>query len=256
MNDQRNDDEAFFIGWADTPQADRRFFLRAGLGLMAGTAALGAGLAALQRRPGPGAWNPDDVREWRGQVSAAPYAMLRTHELGPGAPRTALLSCLGKCGVAAQIGALAGQPVVVTGSLIQRGRHSMIAVDEVGPWIRRDTAAISDPALAMPPLELLGEVDLVGEILDSKCWFGAMRPSQGKPHKACASLCIRGGIPPAFFARADGGRGALMVMRDGTSAYGPGLLALVADPVRLRGRVYRQGDLLVADAPLSGIRRI
>lgn len=256
MNDQRNDDEAFFIGWANTPQADRRFFLRAGLGLMAGTAALGAGLAALQRQPGPGAWNPDDVREWRGQVSAAPYAMLRTHELGPDAPRTALLSCLGKCGVAAQIGALAGQPVVVTGSLIQRGRHSMIAVDEVGPWIRRDTAAIPDPALAMPALELLGEVDLVGEILDSKCWFGAMRPSQGKPHKACASLCIRGGIPPAFFARADGGHGALMIMRDGQMAYGPRLLALVADPVRLRGRVYRQGDLLVVDAPLSSIRRL
>ena len=83
MNDQRNDDEAFFIGWADTPQADRRFFLRAGLGLMAGTAALGAGLAALQRPPGPGAWNPDDVREWRGHVSAAPYAMLRTPRARP-----------------------------------------------------------------------------------------------------------------------------------------------------------------------------
>jgi hypothetical protein len=251
----RNDDEGLFIGWADTPLADRRFFLRAGLGLMAGTAALGAGLAALQRPPGPGTWNPDDVREWRGQVSAAPYAMLRTHDLGPGAPRTALLSCLGKCGVAAHIGALAGQPVVVSGSLIQRGRHSMIAVDEAGPWIRRDSAATPDPALALPQLEPLGEVDLVGEILDSKCWFGAMRPAQGKPHKACASLCIRGGIPPAFFARADGGRGALMIMRDGQMAYGPGLLALVADPVRLRARVSRQGDLLVVDAPLSGIRR-
>jgi hypothetical protein len=256
VSDRRSEDEGFFIGWADTPEADRRFFLRAGLGLMAGTAAMGAGLAALQRPPGPGAWNPDDVREWRGSVSAAPYAMLRSHDLGPGAPRTALLSCLGKCGVAAQIGALAGQPVVVTGSLIQRGRHSMIAVDELGPWIRRDSGATPDPALALPPPVPLGGIELVGEILDSKCWFGAMRPSQGKPHKACASLCIRGGIPPAFFARADGGRGALMIMRDGETAYGPALLALVADPVRLRGRVFRQGDLLVVDAPLSGIRRI
>lgn len=256
MNGKRNDDEGFFIGWADTPEADRRFFLRAGLGLMAGTAVLGAGLAALQRPPGPGTWNPDDVREWRGQVSAAPYAMLRTRDLGPGAPRSALLSCLGKCGVAAQIGTLAGQPVVVSGSLIQRGRHSMIAVDELGPWIRRDTAVIPDPALALPPLEPLGEVDLAGEILDSKCWFGAMRPSQGKPHKACASLCIRGGIPPAFFARADGGRGALMIMRDGETAYGPELLALVADPVRMRARVFRQGDLLMVDAPLRDIRRL
>ena len=256
MNERHNDGGGFFIGWADTPEADRRFFLRAGLGLLAGTAALGAGLAALQRAPGPGTWNPDDVREWRGSVSAAPYAMLRTHDIEPGAPRTALLSCLGKCGVAAQIGALAGQPVVVTGSLIQRGRHSMIAVDELGPWIRRDAGASVDPVLALPAPEPLGEVDLTGEILDSKCWFGAMRPSQGKPHKACASLCIRGGIPPAFFARDAEGRGALMIMRDGAQAYGPALLALVADPVRLRGRVFRQGDLLMVDAPLSKIRRV
>lgn len=249
-------DDGFFIGWSDPPAADRRFFLRAGLGLMAGTAALGAGLAALQRPPGPGSWNPDDVREWRGSVSAAPYAMLHTHDLGPGPPQTALLSCLGKCGVAAQIGALAGQPVVVTGSLIQRGRHSMIAVDEVGTWIRPDKGATPDPALTLPRPEPLGEVDLVGEILDSKCWFGAMRPSHGKPHKACASLCIRGGIPPAFFARDAAGRGALMIMRDGQAAYGAALLSLVADTVQLRGQLFRQGDLLVVDAPLSGIRRI
>jgi hypothetical protein len=127
-------DDPFFIGWADTPPADRRFFLCLGLGLMAGTAGLGAGLAALQRAPGGGAWDPDKVREWRGTVSAAPYAMLRSRDLGGDVPRTALLSCLGKCGVAAQTSALEGQPVMVTGSLIQRGQHAMLAVDEQGAF--------------------------------------------------------------------------------------------------------------------------
>jgi hypothetical protein len=118
--DKDNNSEPLFIGWADTPPADRRFFLRAGIGLTAASAALGFGLAALQQAPGTGQWNPDAVREWRGIVTAEPYAMLRTHDLG-GGPRTALLSCLGKCGVATRIGAFAGQPVVVKGSLIQRG---------------------------------------------------------------------------------------------------------------------------------------
>lgn len=248
-------DADFFIGWADTPAADRRFFLRAGVALTAGAAGLGAGLAALQRPPGSGRWDQDAVRAWRGVVTAAPYAMLRTHDLGQG-PRTALLSCLGKCGVTARIGALAGQPVVVTGSLIQRGRHSMIAVDELGEWIRRDEAATPDPALTFAPPEPLAEVSLAGEILDSKCWFGAMRPSEGKVHKACASLCIRGGIPPAFFARGAGRQDALMIMASGGRAYGPGLLELVADPVHLSGRVFRQGDLLILDTPLAAIRRL
>jgi len=249
-------DDPFFIGWAETPLADRRFFLRLGLGLMAGTAGLGAGLASLQRAPGAGNWDPDQVREWRGIVTAAPYAMLRSRDLGGGVPRTALLSCLGKCGVAAQIGALAGQAVVVTGSLIQRGQHSMIAVDEQGSWLRRDEGAAPDAGLAVPAIEALGEVSLSGEILDSKCWFGAMRPSDGKLHKACASLCIRGGIPPAFFAQGPAGQSALMIMTDAGRAHGPELLALVADPVHIKGRVSRRGDLLMLDAPVSAIRRL
>jgi hypothetical protein len=249
-------DDTFFVGWADTPPADRRFFLRLGAGLLLGSAGLGAGLAALQRAPGAGGWDPDAVREWRGIVSAAPYAMLRSRDLGGGVPRTALLSCLGKCGVAAQIGALSGQPVVVSGSLVQRGQHTMIAVDEQGPWLRRDDGAAPDAGLAVPAPEALGEVRLQGEILDSKCWFGAMRPADGKLHKACASLCIRGGIPPAFFARGPAGQAALMVLTDGGRAHGPDLLALVADPVRLVGQVFRRGDLLLLDAPLSAIRRL
>jgi hypothetical protein len=251
----RRTEEPLFIGWADTPEADRRFFLRAGIGLAVGAAILGFGSAALRPPPGTGRWDPDAVREWRGVVSAEPYALLRTLDLG-GGPRTALLSCLGKCGVAARVGALAGQSVVVKGSLIQRGPHSMIAVDEVGDWIRADRGVVADPALTLPAAEVLGDVDLTGEILDSKCWFGAMRPSEGKVHKACAALCIRGGIPPAFFARGRDGQGALMIMTDGSRAHGPGLLPLVADPVRVSGRVRRVGDLLLLDAALAGIRRI
>lgn len=245
----------FFIGWADTPPADRRFFVRAGLGLLGATAALGAGLGALQRSPGRGTWNPDAVREWRGVVTAEPYAMLRTADLGP-LPRTALLSCLGKCGVTARIGSLAGRAVVVTGSLIERDGHAMIAVDEVGDWIRPDRSPAPDPRLRFPEPEPLGEVDLAGEILDSKCWFGAMRPADGKTHKACASLCIRGGIPPALFAPGPQRLGALAILVSHGRAYGPELLGLVADPVRVRGRVYRQGGLLWIDAPLESIRRL
>jgi hypothetical protein len=252
---RRDDDDPMFIGWAETPAMDRRFLLRAGLVLTTAAGVLGFGVAAVQKPPGKGNWDPDAVREWRGIASAAPYAMLRTNDLD-GGPRTALLSCLGKCGVAVRLGALAGQSVVIKGSLIQRGQHAMIAVDEGGDWIRRDNDARADPALSFPPGQPLGEVSLVGEILDSKCWFGAMRPSSGKAHKACAALCIRGGIPPAFFARSSAGQGVLLIMTSGGGAYGPGLLSLVADPVRLSGSIQRVGDLLVLDAPLTQIQRL
>lgn len=37
-----------------------------------------------------------------------------------------------------------------------------------------------------------------GEILDPKCYFGVMKPGEGKIHKSCAIRCISGGIPPVF----------------------------------------------------------
>ncbi|MEO1554217.1 MAG: hypothetical protein AAFR82_09780 [Pseudomonadota bacterium] len=244
----------FFIGWAEPPRADRRFFLGAGLGLLAGTAAIAGGVAALQSPVGPGTWNMGEIKEWRGIATAEPYGMLRTLDLD-GTPRTALLGCQGKCGVEAKIGALAGKPVIVKGSLIQRGRHTMIAVIDGLDWIREDVGG-EIGELAFPTVEPLFEATFNGEILDSKCWFGAMRPSEGKVHKSCASLCIRSGIPPAFYVKDRQNQKALMVMTSGGYGHNKDLLPYVADPVAISGQVQRFGDLFLLDAPVSAISRL
>ena len=244
----------FFIGWADTPAVDRRFFFTAGLGLLAGTAAVGGGVAALQRPGGTGSWAMGDIREWRGVATAEPYAMLRTTDID-GTPRTALLGCQGKCGVSARIGALAGKPVIVKGSLIQRGPNAMIAVIDGMDWIAEDPSGDAS-GLAFPVPVSLGYISLKGEILDSKCWFGAMRPSEGKVHKACASLCIRSGIPPAFYVKDVREQSALMIMTDIGAGFGHDILEYVADPVQVRGTVWQQGNLLLLDTVAANIQRL
>ena len=251
---QDNKDNDFFIGWADTPQVDRRFFVRTGIGLMGASALGAAGVAALQNPPGAGGWDMANTREWTGIVTADPYPMLRTTDID-NTPRTALLACLGKCGVGARIAEVADGPATVRGSLIQRGRHAMIAVVDDMDWITPASGKIA-PALEFPTPQFLTDIDLSGEILDSKCWFGAMRPSEGKVHKSCASLCIRGGIPPAFFAQDRQGAKMLMVMTSGGLAHDETLLPLVADPVRIQGRLLQMGDQLLLDAPVSDIARI
>jgi len=245
----------FFVGWSeDTPNADRRFFLGAGISLL-GVAAGGAALLAQnQSSAGPGTWNMGEVRTFTGIATAEPYAMLRTADID-GIPKTALLSCLGKCGVSARIGSHAGKPATIRGSLIQRGDHVMIAVVDDIDWIGPATAAVPD-SLAFPAMQPLGQIDLTGEILDSKCWFGAMRPSEGKVHKACAALCIRGGLPPAFFVKDKANKQALMIMTDRQDAHGPDLLPLVADPVHIKGEIFQWGNLLILDNPVSAITRM
>lgn len=245
----------FFIGWADTAPIDRRFFLGAGAALLTGTGALAATTAALQSSPGKGTWNMGEIREFRGIATSEPYAMLRTRDVD-GSTKTALLATQGKCAVDAKITALSGQNVVVTGSLIQRGQYAMIAVVDGLDWIRPDSNAAAPDALSFPALEPLGDVTLRGEILDSKCWFGAMRPSEGKVHKSCASLCIRGGIPPAFYVKDIQQQKALLIMTDRGVGFGRDLLEYVADPVHITGTMQRRGDLVFLDTSVAKFQRL
>jgi hypothetical protein len=245
----------FFIGWAeDMPSVDRRFFLGTGLALTAGTAALAGILSAFRNSPNTGSWNIGNIREWRGIATAQPYSMMRTRDLD-GTPRTVMLGCQGKCGVSARIGSHAGKSVLIRGSLIQRGKHAMIAVTDDINWIEEAPETdVSD--LAFPAIKPLDDITLRGTILDSKCWFGAMSPARGKTHKSCASLCIRGGIPPAFFVKDRQDQKALLLMTDRGQAFGEDLLPFVADPVEISGKLQRWGDLLLIDSNAASLRRI
>ena len=47
----------------------------------------------------------------------------------------------------------------------------------------------------------LGWASMQGEIVDSKCYFGVMKPGEGKIHRSCGIRCISGGIPPILVTK-------------------------------------------------------
>ena len=110
--------------------------------------------------------------------------------------------------------------------------------------------SVTSAGIAPPAQVPLGRQRLRGEIVDSKCYFGVMKPGQGKAHRDCAVRCISGGAPPAFVVRAAGPEGGertlilLLVGSDGSSI-GSRILDLVAEPVEIEGEVSRLGDQLV-----------
>lgn len=245
----------FFIGWeSETPARDRRTFLAAGLTLSAAALAGGAGIAKLQSAPGAGTWDQGNVRSFTGVATAYPYASLRTRDVD-GQERTVFLSCLGKCGVTTRISSYAGQAVTVQGTLIQRGKHAMISVIDGIDWIMPNPS-VEVTEQNPPAIEARGQVNLSGLIIDTKCWFGAMRPSEGKVHKGCASLCIRGGIPPALLTKDAKGRSRLLIMTEQDQAFGEGILPFVADPVRVAGELRSRGGVLFLDSTSAQIKRI
>ena len=246
-------DDEFFIGWSPkAPRSDRRFLLGAGLGLTAGAAALGLGLGARSLSPGPGAWDQGEVRTYTGVLRRAPYPMLRFFD-GRGVARSALLVGYGKD--ALEIPSAIVEGAQVRASQIVRGRNLMLAVPN-------ETDAIKPASLQSPIPELPsqdeGEGLLIGEIVDAKCWFGAMRPGYGKTHKSCAALCVEGRLPLAFCTDgqcASADEAPLLVNSCGL-AHGPALAPFVADPVVATGRFVRIDGILTFRADVADIRRI
>lgn len=255
-------ERSFFVGWApEPPTVDRRFLLASGLGLVALGAGAGGALAFAQERTGRGTWDQGDVRDFVGELILEPYPALRVIaqmdldgvlRTDTALPKPSYLGCMGKCGVQPRLAQAANASelglIAVRGSLIARGDNTMITVADGPDWVRPvdptnvEYQAIRMPLRAREGVEVdLGPVTLSGEILDIKCSFGAMRPASGKEHKACAALCIRSGLPPAFYAKDREGRGHVFLLTD--AAGGPlseAVAPLAGEPVRAPGRLVRR----------------
>src|SRR5437762_1463955 len=152
--------------------------------LVVGLIICGALIAVGQRDPGTGKWEDNATETW-GVLIASPYAMLQTdHGMIP-------LVDQGKVGAGDRIAAANGRPAKVRGTRIERNGFKLIELAD-GDNAITEVGAVS--SLASPISS--ESVTLHGEIVDIKCHSGAMKPGDGKTHKACAVLCIRGGIPP------------------------------------------------------------
>jgi len=245
MSDKPNE---FYVGYLAVPPRLRWAIRGLVLVLLVLVAADAWLLAALQPGAGDGRW-ADAPTEFKGTLSRTPYPTLRV-ATGAGT-RTYVLVSDEKRGAEAVLGRIAdGASVKIQGYEIERAAVRMIQLAAT------DVASDEAPAIVAPPIEIHGRATLDGEIVDSKCWLGVMRPGEGHIHKACASLCIRGGIPPMFVTRgSEGPQVMLLTLFDGRAVPPDAILEYVADPVRLSGMVEKRGDIYLFKADLSTLTR-
>ena len=89
----------------------------------------------------------------------------------------------------------------------------------------------------------LGNIKLRGEIYDSKCALGVMKPGYGKPHRSCAIRCIAGGIPPILrVANKTGTANYFLLLDKNGKPVNNQVLDFVADQVQICGRLEQQDD--------------
>ncbi len=237
------DREPFFIGWAGVPPGLRGFLAACALGVVVLFGVVAYLAAATADDPGDGAFRFDwGAQTVTGVLEAAPYPILHViaSERFP-AGHTLMLTGVGKTGVQDPAAALDGQVVTAKGIVLKRGDLDMLQV-EGGPG----GLVAAEGAAAAPEAEPLGRWRLTGEICDGKCYAGAMRPGEGLAHRACANLCLVGGVPPVFVSTApvEGAEFFLMADSDG-GPLGAAALALTATLVEVEGDIDRRGGLLV-----------
>lgn len=246
-------DGDFYVGYRQTaPAALGRFLRRVTIGLLLGAVAV-AGLATAAQGPfGDGVFEFGEPRELTGIVLGEPLPQLLVREDGGGAWVHHPLVARGKHGAAAPIAGHAGEMVRLSATRIRRDGITMLELVPGSIERTRETLRIADLGRGVD----LGRRTLHGEIVDAKCWLGVMKPAAGKPHRACASLCIRGGVPAALLSGEGEDRSLYLLVDDGGGPVGPRLLDRVAEPVTVTGRVSRHGDLLVLAAEPKAFRRI
>lgn len=247
---QPSREDMFFVGYLPTPPPLRRFLRGATTATLLLILGMGIALAARQDDPGPARWDLAKEVELEGTIRATPYPTLQTDN------DTWLIVSEGKRGAASRLRDLDGRRARARGFALKRDDRAMLELVS-----REDAIAPLDGRAGSHALSPASEsVTLRGEIVDSKCFLGAMKPGEGKTHKACATLCIRGGVPPILVTWTDSGQAETYLLTDesGNALKGDALLALlpfVGDAVEVRGRIGAVDGLPVLRAAPADVRR-
>lgn len=230
--------EELYVGYRKRAPAATARFVRIRLAALAALVVGVGGLLASQQGPfDPGSFELGRELAVEGLLLERPYPMIAIESAG-GEAAMRLLVLFGKHGAAAAVEGLQGHRVEVRGTPIVRGDRIML---ELAEGSLRDLG----PGGRVPARVDLGHVALSGEIVDSKCYLGVMKPSREAPHRDCARNCVAGGIPPALWAPSTGGDLLLFLVDRQGAAVGAEVLPWMARPVEVRGDLWSLGDLLL-----------
>ena len=148
---------------------------------------------------------------------------------------------------------LNGKEVLLKGTLIYGDGKTLLQVD------KNDRPIINIGAEATASLQQkdLGIQTIRGEIIDPKCYFGVMKPGEGKVHRDCAIRCILGGIPPVLHVQNEKGESNyyLIVGANGEKM-NEAVQDFVADPISIEAKAVQQDDWIILYTSKENIKHI
>lgn len=247
--------DEFYIGWMNAaPESFAKHVKKAVLAIFLLVLTAGVSLSLLQKRFSTSTFEYGQLTEVKGiyKDEPVPSIRIRTHadKFGNGTFITLPLVGYGKSGAEGTIRSLEnekkvkleGREVTLKGMLIYSDGKTLLQIDK-----------FEDPLVSMGEtnqlqsvVKDLGQVELSGEIIDPKCYFGVMKPGQGKPHKDCAVRCIAGGISPVFYVRNEKGESNYyLILGENGNKLNDLLKDYIADPVLLKANAVQYDDWVI-----------
>jgi hypothetical protein len=241
----------FYVGYLpEAPSGIARKMKVVIVVLFAAATTCAIGFAALQQTYSRSFFESGKERTFDGVIEASPYpTLLSSPDAANGSPLRYLLVAKGKHGADSEVATYLGKSVRLRGALIYRDDQKMIVVS--GDSI----AVLGDARQSQVTPKDLGEFELIGEIVDSKCYLGNMNPGNGKVHRDCAVRCLSGGIPPVFATNDFNGSPAVLQLTGPNQKRLPreAFLDRVAQPIQIHGRVMQIGNTLLLETESSAI---
>jgi hypothetical protein len=209
----------FYVGYHSVAPNDTAVLIRklltGGLFIMIVLCAL---LVMKQKRFSSNTFNYGELTTLEGYLSKFPVPHLRMpvgkDSNGSECYQKILLVGSGKQGAQKWIseleqihGTVPAGKVAIVGNLIYGEGKAWMQVDNAG-CLKIINKVPLDFGQESPVVSQ--RVNITGEIVDPKCYFGVMKPGEGKVHRSCAARCIAGGIPPVFHS--DDGEFYLLTM--------------------------------------------
>ena len=253
--------QEFYIGWmAKAPRTFAKHVKRVLFILFPVALIIGYLLSTSQKKFSAANFEFGKTTEVKGVYYSSPVPMLKVVDknnlsitlplvgYGKHGAETAIMELEKEKGVS-----LNGKQVTLKGTLIYGDGKTLLQIDKN-----------DDPIVNIGPVSTiqlqqkeLGTQSIRGEIIDPKCYFGVMKPGEGKVHRDCAIRCILGGIPPVLHVQNEKGESNYyLIVGPNGEKMNEAVQDVVAEPVSIKARVVQQDDWIILYTGKENIKRI
>lgn len=261
LKEKQPEEEAFYIGWmANAPAGFAKHVKRVLLILFPIALIIAYLLSTSQKKFSTANFEFGKLTEIKGIYYNNPVPILKVFDknnssisiplvgYGKHGAETAIMELEKQKGVS-----LNGKEVTLKGTLIYGDGKTLLQVD------KNDDPIVNIGAESTFQLQQkdLGTQTIRGEIVDPKCYFGVMKPGEGKVHRDCAIRCILGGIPPVLHVQNEKGESNYyLIVGPNGEKINEAVQDIIAEPVSIEARVVQQDDWIILYTSKENIKRI